>query len=826
MRGLNFPNVALYERAESEDQGTPFSHGDDIPIDPALAGLPLDPALLEEDAKMRGLQVTILVPVQPESTLQALVSHHIQYSQGPQGDPFAPQPSYFSVEAPPENPPKPVKKKRKPRRESICGFCKGDDARNSVGQTEKMISCVECGRSGHPTCMNLAPIDSILRSYEWQCNDHKTCIVCKKGDDKRMLICDACDRGWHMDCLTPPIEEVPPEEEKWFCPICLPAGVPMTPQGPPESEFFMPHPPQDTMREASVASSSRDPRPGTRSKRKGKARAGATDESEDDVQTSPSIRHSTRRKSRHRGKTPTDDEREADELAPVEQGRPFKRPRLKLSSPAPPPPSKPPTIRLRLPPRGKGKEREQEPEEVQKGMFDDFLAAQDRDVTQTSITEIDKQWMERSRMAAEEKLSQTQPLSAISEESPVAGPSSRPLRSHYNLSLHLPPSSATAHSGTSLRIRYIRFGEYDVQTWFDAPFPEEYMNVSDGRLWICEFCLKYMKSRFSAVRHRMKCKMRHPPGDEIYRDGAISIFEVDGRKNKIYCQNLCLLSKMFLDHKSLFYDVEPFLFYVITEVDDVGSRFVGYFSKEKRSPKDYNVSCIMTLPVRQRQGWGNLLIDFSYLLSKKEHRTGSPEKPLSALGALGYRNYWTLAIMRYFATVPDNPRLEDICNATSMTIEDVCNTLLQQKMITILDRPPTPRPFPGQSIKFLKGRKSVARKHLQRQVTYDDDKVKTVFIAPTSYEIHWNPDTVKEYLARWEAKGYLKLKPENLKWSPFLTARTPKSEAVVPDNDTEVAGPDSAVDTVAPTPIGLSTPRPEGDEPRSRKDSPRFRLVR
>lgn len=54
---------------------------------------------------------------------------------------------------------------------------------------------------------------------------------------------------------------------------------------------------------------------------------------------------------------------------------------------------------------------------------------------------------------------------------------------------------------------------------------------------------------------------------------------------------------MFLDHKSLFYDVEPFLFYVMTEVDDIGARFVGYFSKEKRSPKDYNVSCIMTLPV-------------------------------------------------------------------------------------------------------------------------------------------------------------------------------------------------------------------------------------
>ena len=68
---------------------------------------------------------------------------------------------------------------------------------------------------------------------------------------------------------------------------------------------------------------------------------------------------------------------------------------------------------------------------------------------------------------------------------------------------------------------------------------------------------------------------------------------------------------MFLDHKSLFYDVEPFLFYVIAETDEYGGHFVGYFSKEKSCPKNFNVSCIMTLPIRQRKGWGNLLIDFS-----------------------------------------------------------------------------------------------------------------------------------------------------------------------------------------------------------------------
>jgi len=123
---------------------------------------------------------------------------------------------------------------------------------------------------------------------------------------------------------------------------------------------------------------------------------------------------------------------------------------------------------------------------------------------------------------------------------------------------------------------------------------------------------------------------------------------------------------MFLDHKTLYYDVDPFLFYVITETDEMGARFVGYFSKEKRSPSN-NVSCIMTLPVRQRRGWGNALIDFSkfpcfrfhpslmyftigYLLSKREARVGTPEKPLSDLGFVTYRNYWVLVIYRHVAS--------------------------------------------------------------------------------------------------------------------------------------------------------------------------------
>lgn len=61
------------------------------------------------------------------------------------------------------------------------------------------------------------------------------------------------------------------------------------------------------------------------------------------------------------------------------------------------------------------------------------------------------------------------------------------------------------------------------------------------------------------------------------------MYEVDGAKNPLYCENLGYLSKLFLDHKNLYYNMEPFLFFVLCENDSQGSHIVGYFSKEKES---------------------------------------------------------------------------------------------------------------------------------------------------------------------------------------------------------------------------------------------------
>jgi hypothetical protein len=44
-------------------------------------------------------------------------------------------------------------------------------------------------------------------------------------------------------------------------------------------------------------------------------------------------------------------------------------------------------------------------------------------------------------------------------------------------------------------------------------------------------------------------------------------------------QNLCLLAGLFLDHKTLHYEVDFFVFYVLTENDAFGKHLVAYFSK-------------------------------------------------------------------------------------------------------------------------------------------------------------------------------------------------------------------------------------------------------
>ncbi|KAG8140656.1 putative Histone acetyltransferase protein [Naja naja] len=245
-----------------------------------------------------------------------------------------------------------------------------------------------------------------------------------------------------------------------------------------------------------------------------------------------------------------------------------------------------------------------------------------------------------------------------------------------------------------------------IDAWYFSPFPEDY--GKQPKLWICEYCLKYMKfektyryhlvrngedscqgpragegwgGRELSAREPGQCQWRQPPGKEIYRKTNISVYEVDGKDHKIYCQNLCLLAKLFLDHKTLYFDVEPFVFYILTEVDRQGAHIVGYFSKEKESPDGNNVACILTLPPYQRRGYGKFLIAFSYELSKLESTVGSPEKPLSDLGKLSYRSYWSWVLLEILRDFRGTLSIKDLSQMTSITQNDIISTLQSLNMV-------------------------------------------------------------------------------------------------------------------------------------------------
>jgi hypothetical protein len=145
----------------------------------------------------------------------------------------------------------------------------------------------------------------------------------------------------------------------------------------------------------------------------------------------------------------------------------------------------------------------------------------------------------------------------------------------------------------------------------------------------------------------------------------------------------------------------------------------------------YNLSCIVTLPIYQRKGYGFFLISFSYLLSQRENRLGSPEKPLSDLGLLSYRSYWKTALANALLEILDlgaNVSVQELGKRTGMTDDDVVSGL--EGLDALVKDPQT-----------------------------------------GIYAIKVNRDKLMERVELVEKKGYVKVKEELLKWTPYLLGR-------------------------------------------------------
>ncbi|XP_036816410.1 histone acetyltransferase KAT6B isoform X5 [Oncorhynchus mykiss] len=438
----------------------------------------------------------------------------------------------------------------------ICSFCLGTKESNRDKRPEQLLSCADCGSSGHPSCLKFSPeLTTNVKRLRWQCIECKTCSSCRiqgKNADE-MLFCDSCDRGFHMECCNPPLSRMP--KGTWVCQVCRPK----------ENGKKLLHKKADEIKRRYAKPIGRP-----------------------------------RNKLKHRMSVSSGD---GSMLARGGRGSPGCEGELRVK---------------------------QEP---------GFVAVSREHVTEEDV----------------EIFTQVQELS-----------------SQRNGTMTI------TNSGRYPAV--IEFGKYEIQTWHSSPYPPEYSRLQ--KLYLCEFCLKYMRCKSILQRHAKKCGWFQPPANEIYRKDDLSVFEVDGNVSKLFCQNLCLLAKLFLDHKTLYYDVEPFLFYILTKNDEKGCHLVGYFSKEKLCQQKYNVSCIMIMPQYQRQGFGRFLIDFSYLLTRQEGQAGSPEKPLSDLGRLSYLAYWKSVMVEYLYKQPDKHiSVKGISRATGMCPHDIAATLQHLCMI-------------------------------------------------------------------------------------------------------------------------------------------------
>lgn len=189
--------------------------------------------------------------------------------------------------------------------------------------------------------------------------------------------------------------------------------------------------------------------------------------------------------------------------------------------------------------------------------------------------------------------------------------------------------------------------------------------------------------------------------------------------------------------------------------------------------------------------------------------------PLSGLGALGYKRYWTLAIMRFLEHAPSHVTLESIQAGTAMTLEDIYNTLVSLDMITVRESStPTSAAFsPYKNPRFRKsgaikkGPKAPPRNAAQS----NGQDGPPPFVPPPNYSIHWDRTQVAQFLADYAKKDNYILRPEKLKWSPLVFTRTLQTKPLdigvrIPMDVLEDPWP-SAVETVVDQLAGPSEPK-------------------
>lgn len=131
-----------------------------------------------------------------------------------------------------------------------------------------------------------------------------------------------------------------------------------------------------------------------------------------------------------------------------------------------------------------------------------------------------RQILEQRRRSYNPKLKQNGAYSDSREMKNVEDKSREPLLSSlaplYDVELFKEAQACAAeeleemlhqHKNKHGRIHTLEMGRYEMDVWYTAPYPEEYQMLP--KLYICEFCLKYMNSQTVLRRHLAKCIWRY-----------------------------------------------------------------------------------------------------------------------------------------------------------------------------------------------------------------------------------------------------------------------------------------------------------------------------
>ncbi|XP_005401890.1 PREDICTED: PHD and RING finger domain-containing protein 1 isoform X2 [Chinchilla lanigera] len=94
---------------------------------------------------------------------------------------------------------------------------------NSCPVDRTIFNCICIRAQFGGKILKKMPVENTRACEEEEEEDPTFCEVCGRSDrEDRLLLCDGCDAGYHMECLDPPLQEVPVDE--WFCPQCATPG--------------------------------------------------------------------------------------------------------------------------------------------------------------------------------------------------------------------------------------------------------------------------------------------------------------------------------------------------------------------------------------------------------------------------------------------------------------------------------------------------------------------------------------------------------------------------------------------------------------------------